>query len=391
MTASLPAVRTMTATDFDTHDRVCMARALRLAERGRYTTAPNPRVGCVLVRGGEVVGEGWHERAGGPHAEIVALAAAGAAAEGATAYVSLEPCCHHGRTGPCTEALIEAGVARVVYSAGDPNPRVAGEGADRLRAAGIEVAGGLLAAQSERLNAGFVMRMRHGRPRVTLKTASSLDGATAMASGESRWITGEAARRDVQRLRAASGAILTGIGTVLADDPRLTVRGEAFGAAALQPLRVVLDSRLRTPADAQVLTGAGALLVHGPTAARPDALPAGARCVAVPSGHAGLDLGAVLALLAEREVNDVLLEAGPELCGAFLDAGLVDELVIYLAPHIMGSETRRQFVTPARTRLAERGEVDVIDVRQMGPDLRITARPLACPLGRTRAATDTET
>lgn len=381
----------MTATEFDVHDRVCMARALRLAARGRYTTAPNPRVGCVLVRGGEVVGEGWHERAGGPHAEIVALAAAGAAARGATAYVSLEPCCHHGRTGPCTEALIEAGVDRVVYGADDPNPRVAGEGAARLRAAGIDVAGGLLAAQSERLNAGFVMRMRHGRPRVTLKTASSLDGATAMASGESRWITGAAARRDVQRLRAASGAILTGIGTVLADDPRLTVRGEEFGVEPGQPLRVVLDSRLRTPNDAKILGGAGALLLHGPAATRPDGLPGAAECVAVPAGPAGLDLGAALALLAQREVNDVLLEAGPELCGAFLAAGLVDELVIYLAPHIMGSETRRQFVTPGWSRLAERGELDVIDVRQLGPDLRITARPLAHPRGRTRAATDTET
>ncbi|WP_405229883.1 bifunctional diaminohydroxyphosphoribosylaminopyrimidine deaminase/5-amino-6-(5-phosphoribosylamino)uracil reductase RibD [Lentisalinibacter sediminis] len=379
----------MTATEVDVHDRICMARALRLAERGRYTTAPNPRVGCVLVRGGEVVGEGWHERAGGPHAEIVALAAAGAAARGATAYVSLEPCCHHGRTGPCTEALSEAGVARVVYGADDPNPRVAGEGAARLRAAGIEVAGGLLAAQSQRLNAGFVKRMRHGRPRVTLKTASSLDGATAMASGESRWITGEAARRDVQRLRAASGAIVTGIGTVLADDPRLTVRGEEFGAEPRQPLRVVLDSRLRTPAAAKLLAGPGALLIHGPAATRPDALPGGAECVAVPAGPAGLDPGAVLALLAEREVNDVLLEAGPELCGAFLAAGLVDELVIYLAPHIMGSETRRPFVTPGWTRLAERGEVDVIDVRRFGPDLRITARPVERRRGR--AETDTET
>ncbi|WP_405234212.1 bifunctional diaminohydroxyphosphoribosylaminopyrimidine deaminase/5-amino-6-(5-phosphoribosylamino)uracil reductase RibD [Lentisalinibacter salinarum] len=379
----------MTATEFDVHDRVCMARALRLAERGRYTTAPNPRVGCVLVRGGEVVGEGWHERAGGPHAEIAALAAGGAAARGATAYVSLEPCCHHGRTGPCTEALIEAGVGRVVYGADDPNPRVAGAGAARLRAAGIDVAGGLLAVQSERLNAGFVMRMRQGRPRVTLKTASSLDGATAMASGESRWITGEAARRDVQRLRAASGAIVTGIGTVLADNPRLTVRGEEFGAEPRQPLRVVLDSRLRTSPDARVLAGTGALLIHGPKATRPDELPDAAECVPVPAGPAGLDLGAALALLAEREINDVLLEAGPELCGAFLAAGLVDELVIYFAPHIMGSETRRQFVTPAWTRLAERGEVEVIDVRQFGPDLRITARPVERHRGR--AETDTET
>ncbi|WP_405242624.1 bifunctional diaminohydroxyphosphoribosylaminopyrimidine deaminase/5-amino-6-(5-phosphoribosylamino)uracil reductase RibD [Lentisalinibacter salinarum] len=379
----------MTATEFDVHDRVCMARALRLAERGRYTTAPNPRVGCVLVRGGEVVGEGWHERAGGPHAEIAALAAAGAAARGATAYVSLEPCCHHGRTGPCTEALIEAGVGRVVYGADDPNPRVAGAGAVRLRAAGIDVAGGLLAVQSERLNAGFVMRMRQGRPRVTLKTASSLDGATAMASGESRWITGEAARRDVQRLRAASGAIVTGIGTVLADNPRLTVRGDEFGAEPRQPLRVVLDSRLRTPPDARVLAGTGALLIHGPAASPDDGRRGGAECVAVPAGPAGLDLGAALALLAEREINDVLLEAGPELCGAFLAAGLVDELVIYFAPHIMGSETRRQFVTPAWTRLAERGEVEVIDVRQFGPDLRITARPVERRRGR--AETDTET
>ncbi len=380
----------MTATEFDVHDRVCMARALRLAERGRYTTAPNPRVGCVIVRGGEVVGEGWHERAGGPHAEVVALAAAGAAARGATAYVSLEPCCHHGRTGPCTEALLEAGVARVVYGADDPNPRVSGEGAARLRAAGIEVPGGLLADQSERLNAGFVTRMRRGRPRVTLKTASSLDGATAMTSGESRWITGEAARRDVQRLRAASCAIVTGVGTVLADDPRLTVRGDQFGAAPRQPLRVVLDSRLRTPADAQVCAAHGALLVHGPDATRPAALPAAAQCVEVPRGPAGLDLAAVLAVLAEREVNDVLVEAGPEVGGAFLDAGLVDELVIYLAPHIMGSESRRQFVTPGRTRLAERGELDVIDVRQLGPDIRITARPVI-PAPAAGPATETET
>lgn len=365
----------MTVADFDAHDRACMARALRLAERGVYTTPPNPRVGCVVTRGGEIVGEGWHERTGGPHAEIVALAAAGGRAHGSTVYVTLEPCCHRGRTGPCTEALVEAGVERVVYGAGDPNPRVAGDGAARLRAAGVAVAGGLLAEQSERLNAGFFLRMRRGRPRVTIKTAASLDGATAMAGGESQWITGEAARADVQRLRAACGAILTGIGTVLADDPRLTVRGEALGTTPRQPLRVVLDSRLRVPDAARVLGGGGTLLVHGPGATGRRSLPAGVECAAVPAGRGGLDPGAVLALLAEREINDLLIEAGPAVNGSFLAAGLVDELVIYLAPHIMGSETRRQFLTPDWHRLAQRAELTVTDVRQLGTDLRVTARP----------------
>lgn len=365
----------MTAAEFDVHDRVCMAQALRLARRGLYSTPPNPRVGCVLVHDGKVVGEGWHERAGGPHAEVMALAAAGARARGATAYVSLEPCCHTGRTGPCTEALIEAGVARVIYGADDPNPRVAGEGAGRLRAAGLKVAGGLLAAQSEQLNAGFVLRMRHGRPRVTVKTAASLDGATATTSGESQWITGEAARRDVQRLRAACGAIVTGIGTVLADDPRLSVRGEEFGAEPRQPLRVVLDSRLRVPEDARLLLQDGGTLLVSARCATARSLPRGVEHAEVPAGAGGLDLAAVLALLAAREINDVLVEAGPAVNGAFLAAGLVDELVIYLAPHIMGSETRRQFTTPGWTRLAQRGEVEITDVRQLGPDLRITARP----------------
>ncbi|MEJ2603273.1 MAG: bifunctional diaminohydroxyphosphoribosylaminopyrimidine deaminase/5-amino-6-(5-phosphoribosylamino)uracil reductase RibD [Gammaproteobacteria bacterium] len=365
----------MTGTEFDVHDRVCMARALRLAARGLYTTPPNPRVGCVITRGSEIVGEGWHERAGGPHAEVAALEAAGSRARGSTAYVTLEPCCHRGRTGPCTEALVAAGVDRVVYGAGDPNPRVAGQGAERLRAAGIAVAGGLLAEQSERLNAGFFRRMRDGRPRVTVKSAASLDGATAMADGESRWITGEAARGDVQRLRAAAGAILTGIGTVLADDPRLTVRDEAFGTTPRQPLRVVLDSRLRIPDEARLMNGGGTLLVHGSGASDRRVLPQGVDAVAVAASPGGLDLEAVLSLLADREINDVLVEAGPAVNGALLAAGLVDELVIYLAPHIMGSETRHLFATPDWTRLAQRADLEVTDVRQFGKDLRITARP----------------
>ncbi len=335
-------------------------------------------VGCVIVRDGRVVGEGWHERAGGPHAEIVALNTAGDMARGATVYVTLEPCAHHGRTGPCTEALAAAGVARVIFAASDPNPHVAGDGAGRLRAAGIGVAGGLMAERSEALNAGFFRRMRTGRPRVLVKIASSLDGATAMLSGESQWITGDAARADAARLRAAAGAILTGIGTVLADDPRLTVRRDDFGASPRQPLRVVLDSRFRLPVDARMLREPGRTLVIGVAGAQAGPLEGtGAELLTLPAEDGRVGLAAVLDRLAEREVNDVMVEAGPVLAGALLDAGLVDELVIYLAPHIMGSESRRQFTTPGRLKLAERTELEITDLRSVGRDVRITARPAA--------------
>ena len=355
-----------------------MGRALELAARGRYSTHPNPRVGCVLVAGDRVVGEGWHRVAGGPHAEVEAIAAAGAAAAGATAYVTLEPCAHHGRTPPCVDALVAAGVGRVVAAMSDPNPAVAGRGLAALAAAGIEVAAGLLAGEAEALNAGFVSRMTRGRPRVTLKLAASLDGRTAMASGESRWITGAAARADVQRLRASSSAVLTGVGTVLADDPSLNVRAAELETAGRQPLRVVLDSRLRTPPTARLLGLAGRTLVLTTPAARSAAAElqaAGAVVEAVPPGPGGLDLLPVLRRLGELECNDVLVECGPILAGAFMAAGLVDELVLYLAPHLMGDAARGLFTLPGLEKMAERVQLRITEVRRVGDDLRLRAVP----------------
>lgn len=353
-----------------------MARALRLAGRGRCTSDPNPRVGCVLVRDGERIGEGWHARAGGPHAEVVALEAAGAGTRGATAYVSLEPCSHYGRTPPCADALIEAGVARVVVGAEDPNPRVGGQGVARLRAAGVAVATGLMAAESERLNAGFMRRMRGGLPWVRCKLAASLDGRTAMASGESRWITSAAARRDVHRWRAASSAILTGVDTVLADDPRLTARG--VDGPFLAPRRVVLDSHLRTPAQAQLLLdGAGVTLVHvGEMPRREQALVrAGAHLCQVAAGRDGrVDPVAALQALAADEINEVLVEAGPTLSGALLQAGLVDELIVYLAPHLMGHEGWPLLALAGLERMDQRLALEVTDQRRVGEDIRLTAR-----------------
>ena len=369
---------------FDSFDHEMMARALRLARRGLYTTQPNPRVGCVIARDGEIVGEGFHEYAGGPHAEINALAAAGERARGATAYVTLEPCCHTGKTGPCSTALIDAGVARVVAAMEDPNPRVAGKGLAQLREAGIDTAVGLLAAEAAALNPGFVKRMREGLPFVRLKSAMSLDGRTAMASGESMWITGPAARRDVQRLRARSEAILTGIGTVLADDPELNVR---IGAAELgiarapyQPLRVVLDSDLRTPPDARIFGDDGRLLIihDSDDEERAGALTAaGAELVRLPrEGESRLDLRKTLELLAEREVNECHVEVGATLAGALLAERLVDELVIYMAPHLMGDAARGLATIPGLLKMSDRIALDIADVRVVGSDWRISAR---CP------------
>lgn len=361
-----------------------MARALRLAERGLYTTEPNPRVGCVLVKDGAVVGEGFHLRAGEPHAERLALAAAGEAARGATAYVTLEPCCHHGRTPPCTDALIAAGVAAVVSAMRDPNPRVAGQGHARLQAAGIAVRSGLMADEARALNPGFVRRMEGGRPHVRCKLAASLDGRTAMASGESRWISSEASRRDVHRLRARSSAIVTGIDTVLADDPSLNVRlgpsdlpGVERVAEIRQPLRVVLDSRLRCPPTARLLALPGetaVLCVEEPAEPRAALVAAGATVVRLPAGEGRVSIAAALAWLAAREANEVLLETGPTLAGAALQAGLVDELIVYLAPHLMGDGARGLFRLPGLARMAERIALEIVDLRQVGPDLRITAR-----------------
>lgn len=352
-----------------------MGRALALAARGLYTTDPNPRVGCVLVNDRQVVGEGWHERAGGPHAEVQALRAAGTAARGATAYVTLEPCCHHGRTPPCTRALIDAGVARVVAAMPDPNPKVAGQGVAELAGAGIAVDVGLMQDEAGRLNPGFVSRMTRGRPYVRVKLAASLDGRTALATGESKWITGAAARADVQRLRARSSAILTGVGTVLADDPSLTVRDLDIGR---QPLRVVVDGNLSLRADARLLRLPGRTLV---VTAADDGdyaealIAAGAEVMVLAGGVGRVDLPLLMQDLAAREVNELLVEAGATVCGALLAAGLIDELVVYLAPHLLGSSARGMFDLPALESMADRVALDIVDVRAVGKDWRITARP----------------
>jgi len=364
-----------------------MARALTLARRGRYTTDPNPRVGCVLVKEGRVVGEGWHERAGEPHAEIHALREAGDAARGATAYVTLEPCAHQGRTGPCALALVEAGVMRVVVAMQDPNPQVAGRGIALLRDAGVEVSVGLLEEEALALNPGFVMRMSHGRPFVRLKMAMSLDGRTAMRSGESQWITGPQARREVQRLRARSSAILTGVESIIFDNARLTVRPEQLelpegeALAARQPLRVVVDSRLRLPLAAACLREPGRTLVatledHEPER-RERLEEAGAEVVAMPAGPDGrVDLDALLHHLAEAEqANEVLLETGATLAGAMLEAGLIDEMQLFVAPTLLGGEARPLFELPGLSLMAQQKGLEVRDIRAVGQDWRITARP----------------
>lgn len=360
---------TMTFSDDDAR---WMARALQLARRGLYTTHPNPRVGCVLVRDGVMVGEGWHLRAGEPHAEVHALRMAGDAARGATAYVTLEPCAHTGRTPPCADALVRAGVRRVVAAIRDPFPQVDGRGFDRLRAAGIAVEWGLLAAEAEALNAGFLQRVRHGRPWVRLKLATSLDGRVAMASGESRWITGEAARRDVHHHRACADLILTGIGTVLADDPRLDVRDlearvEAGEGAPRQPARAVLDRLGRTPTGARILAGQGDTLVFRHAGAP----VAGAVDVQTPLGDDGrLDLAFVFAELGRRGFNEVLVECGGTLAAALLAGGHVDELLVYQSPTLLGA-TAQPMVALRFEHLAERLRFRLLEAMPIGEDLRL--------------------
>jgi len=352
-----------------------MAHALRLAERGRYTAHPNPMVGCVLVCNGEVVGEGWHKAAGEAHAEINALHAAGDKASGATAYVTLEPCSHHGKTPPCAEALIEAGVAEVVIGLEDPNSEVDGDGLTALTGAGIQIRIGLMQGEIEKLLSGFISRVTRSRPFVRLKVASSLDGCIAMSSGESQWITGAEARSDVQRLRARSGAIMTGIGTVLADDPSFTVRDASLDVGERQPMRVVLDNDLRMPLSAEMLVLPGKTIVYCISDKKQQALrDTGVEVVMVGQNDGQVDPAEVLGDLARREVNDVLVEAGPTLAGNLMSNGFVDELVIYQSPHIMGSETMGMFDTPSWTELADRKTLDIIDVRRVGSDTRITAR-----------------
>ena len=349
-----------------------MAEALRLAERGLYGTSPNPRVGCVLVRDGQQVGSGWHQKAGEPHAEVHALRVAGERANGATAYVTLEPCSHHGRTPPCSDALIAAGVARVVVAMTDPNPLVSGQGIVRLREAGIIVQSGLMEGVARELNAGFVARMTRGMPQVRSKIGMSLDGRTALSNGVSQWITGAPARQDVQRWRARSCAVLTGINTVLSDDAQLNVRGVE---GARQPLRVVLDSSLRMPLDARILQGG--VLIY---AARQDEQKignlqaAGATVVVLPGRDGRVDLPAMLRDLAQRGCNEVLVEAGAILNGALLSAGLVDELLLYIAPALLGDVARGMAQLGELSGLDQRVKLTWQDVRQVGEDLRIIAR-----------------
>ncbi len=375
-------------TDFSALDHAMMARALRLAERGLRTTHPNPHVGCVLVQDGRIVGEGWHQRAGEPHAETFALRAAGDAARGATAYVTLEPCSHQGRTPPCAEALVRAGVARVVAAADDPNPKIAGRGLARLRAAGIAVETGLLRRAARELNRGFFARFERGRPWVRVKLAMSLDGRTALAGGTSKWITGEAARADVARWRARSSAILTGAGTARVDDPHLTVRpglpaaptnpvGIA-DAAPLRPLRVVLDTRLDAlHAGMHLLDGeAPTLVIHAPGVVHVDKCYNSVELAEVAMDGGGrLDLAAVLQLLAQRGVNEVQVEAGPTLCGAWFGQGLVDELLLYVAPVLLGDTARPLLVLPGLADMTARWKLRPVDARRVGDDARWLLRP----------------
>jgi len=364
-------------------DAAMMARAHRLAVRGLYTTDPNPRVGCVIARAEQVVGEGWHVAAGQPHAEVVALEAAGEGARGATAYVTLEPCCHQGRTPPCTRALVDSGVARVVYAMNDPNPRVAGQGIAALKAAGIDVTRSDAAGGPARsLNVGFVKRMRTGRPWVRVKLAMSLDGRTALASGESRWITGEAAREDAHRWRARSSCILTGRGTVIADDPSLTVRlpdPERRRLGRHRPWIAVVDSVLATPPRCRLfeLHERVVLFCREPEVSRASALEArGAEIVPLAAGDGGVDLAELLAALAARQVNEVHVEAGPTLCGRLLGQGLADELLIYQAPHLLGSDARGLFTLPPLGSMDERQRLHIGEIRRVGQDLRIRAWPV---------------
>ncbi|OGA54279.1 MAG: riboflavin biosynthesis protein RibD [Betaproteobacteria bacterium RIFCSPLOWO2_12_FULL_62_13] len=358
---------------FSADDHRFMARALQLAQRGLYGTTPNPRVGCVIVRGGSAVGEGWHERAGAPHAEVHALAAAGAEARGATAYVSLEPCAHHGLTAPCADALVAAGIGRVVVAMQDPNPLVAGRGIALLSQSGIAVELGLLEGEARELNIGFVSRMTRSRPWVRMKLAASLDGKTALNNGKSRWITGAAARRDGHAWRARACAVLTGIGTVRDDDPRLTVREVD---TPRQPLRIVIDSRLETPLDAKVLEGGGVLIAAAVNDS--DRIRAlrekGAEVVVLPNVAGKVELGALMQELARRGINEVHVEAGHKLNGSLLREGLVDELLVYLAPHLIGNAARGMFDLPELQDLAGRRELKIHDLRMVDQDVRVIAR-----------------
>lgn len=408
----MASVAQASGSGFGAADHALMARALRLAERGLFTTQPNPRVGCVIAQGGEIVGEGWHRRAGEAHAEVLALRAAGGRARGATAYVTLEPCSHHGRTPPCADALIEAGIARVVFASEDPNPKVAGAGIPRMREVGIDVAGGLMRDAARELNRGFFARFERGRPWVRVKLAMSLDGRIALSNGESKWITGEAARADVQRWRARSSAILTGAGTARGDDPRLTVRFEPLSAQErgtgegstkgvrrndpesppvlsghplpedegkeISPLRVVLDARLDAlQPGAHLLDGSvPTLVLHAPGTKPKDDRYRRVEFAEAPVDPKGrIDLDATLQLLAGRNINELQVEAGPNLCGALMDRNLVDELLLYVAPTLLGDHARPLLHLPELVAMTERRDWRVIDRRAIGRDQRMLLRP----------------
>ncbi|MBN6031497.1 Riboflavin biosynthesis protein RibD [Pantoea ananatis] len=364
-------------------DERYMARALELARRGRFTTTPNPNVGCVIVRDGQIVGEGWHQRAGEPHAEVHALRMAGDRARGATAYVTLEPCSHHGRTPPCCDALIAAGVKRVVAAMQDPNPQVAGRGLHRLHQAGIEVSHGLMMQEAEALNRGFLKRMRTGFPWIQLKLGASLDGRTAMASGESQWITSSAARRDVQRLRAQSSAILSSSATVLADNPSLTVRWSELDsesqrlvdeAELRQPVRVIVDSQNRVTPHHKLIEQSGETwLMRQQVDDRH--WPETVTQIPVPLRDSQLDLVALMMVLGQRQINSVWVEAGATLAGALIQAGLVDELIVYVAPKLLGNDARGLCQLAGLTQLADAPVFAFRDIRQVGDDVRLTLTP----------------
>ncbi len=364
-------------------DEIYMARAMKLAQRGRFTTHPNPNVGCVIVNEGEIVGEGYHHRAGEPHAEVHALRMAGEKARGATAYVTLEPCSHHGRTPPCCDALIAAGVSRVVASMQDPNPQVAGRGLFRLQQAGVEVSHGLMMQDAEALNRGFLKRMRTGFPFIQLKLGASLDGRTAMASGESQWITSAHSRRDVQRLRAQSHAILTSSDTVLADDPAMTVRWDELSAdiqslypqeSLRQPLRIVLDRQNRVTPEHRIVQQPGETW-FARTHEDSREWPQGVRSILVPEHNGHLDLVVLMMQLGKQQINSLWVEAGPTLAGALLQAGLVDELIVYVAPKLLGSDARGLFVLPELEKLADAPQLKFSEIRQVGPDLCLHLTP----------------
>lgn len=361
-------------------DHYYMSRAIQLAERGLYTTQPNPRVGCVIVSDKQVVGEGYHQKAGDPHAEIHALTEAAERAKGATAYVSLEPCSHQGKTPPCADALIAAGIKRVVCAMLDPNPLVSGKGLEKLKQAGIDTLSGVLQAEAEALNPGFIKRMTVGLPFVRVKLAMSLDGRTAMASGESQWITGASARTDVQKLRARSSVVLTGSGTVIADNPSMNVRLTAADLGTeippFQPLRAIIDGQLKVKAESKIFQQDGETILF---TTKDFSVASGFtenQLITFKSGSGKVDLLAVMKWLAEQQVNEVHVEAGSELCGALLEQKLVDEMVVYMAPHIMGDSAKGLFHLPALQQMNQRIDLNIKDIRSIGKDWRITAVPL---------------